>query len=110
VGIYGVLSFAVAQQTHEIGVRRALGAQTRDVLKLVVGQGFKLTLIGGMIGLVAAFGLTRLLSSMLYGLSGLDPPTFLAVFVVLGCAAFLACYLPARRAASVDPMRALRYE
>jgi predicted permease len=110
VGIYGVLSFLVAQQTHEIGVRMALGAQTRDVLALVVWHGTRLIVIGGLIGLAAAAGLTRFLSSLLYGVSPMDPLAFGGVSAVLSAIALLACWLPARRAAKVDPMVALRYE
>ncbi|HZE69978.1 MAG TPA: ABC transporter permease [Pyrinomonadaceae bacterium] len=110
VGLYGVMSYSVAQRTNEIGIRMALGAQTRDVLRLIVGQGFKLVLIGLAIGLVGAFALTRLLASLLFDVGTKDPLTFVAVAGILAFVAVLACYLPARRASRVDPLIALRYE
>ena len=110
VGLYGVISFSVSQATHEIGIRMALGAQAAHVLKLVVGQGFVLTVIGVIIGLAGAFGLTRFLKTLLYGVTPTDPLTFVLVSVSLFVVSALACYLPARRATKVDPLTALRYE
>jgi putative ABC transport system permease protein len=110
VGLYGVMSYSVAQRTNEIGIRMALGAQTRDVLKLIVSQGFKLVILGLVLGLGGAFLAMKVISSLLFGVTTKDPYTFIAVALVLLVIALVACYIPARRAARVDPLVALRYE
>ena len=110
VGIFGVLNYSVAQRTQEIGLRVALGAQTRDVLRLVLGQGVRLILFGLALGLAVSFALTRVLAVMLFGVTPTDPLTFVGVSLLLTSVALLACYIPARRATKVNPLVALRYE
>ena len=110
VGIYGVISYLIGQRTHEIGIRMALGAQQSKVLSQVLGEGLRLAIIGAVLGLAAAYALTRLMTRLLYGVSPTDPLTFAAVAALLVIVALAACYVPARRAAAVDPMVALRHE
>ena len=110
VGVYSVLAYNVQQRTQEIGVRMALGARGNDVLRLVVGQGVRLALIGVAIGLVLAFGITKALVSVLFHVSPSDPLSYVAVALFLGTIAALASWVPARRATRVDPMIAMRYE
>jgi len=110
VGIYGVMSYAITQRTNEIGVRVALGAQHRDVLWLILGQGLRLALLGGALGIAASLALTRYMSHLLFGISPRDPQSFIAIPIALLAVAMLACYVPARRAMRVDPIVALRYE
>jgi putative ABC transport system permease protein len=110
IGIYGVMAYAVTQRTQEIGVRMALGARRQDVLRLVLGLGVRLTIIGVLIGLVGAFVSTRLMTSLLFEISAANPLAFMLPATLLAIVTLLAAYLPARRAASIDPMRALRAE
>ena len=110
VGVYGVLSYSVNQQTREIGIRMAMGAPTASVLSLVVRQGMRLALVGLAMGLVIALAGMRVLSSLLFGVSAHDPVMFAGVSLILATAAILACYVPARRAAKINPISALRYQ
>jgi putative ABC transport system permease protein len=107
IGIYGVMAYSVTQRTQEIGIRMALGAQKSDVLRLVVRQGMTLAAIGVVVGLVGALGLTRVISNLLFGVGASDPTTFIVISLLLIAVAFVACYLPARRAAKLDPVIAL---
>ena len=110
IGIYGVVAYSVAQRTREVGIRMALGAQKKDVLKMVLSQGVALVAWGAGLGLIACYWLSRLVSSQLYGVSAYDPATLVSVVVVLIVVALLATYIPARRATKVNPLVALRYE
>ncbi len=110
IGLYGLMAYSITQRRNEIGIRMALGARREDILRLILRQGLRLTLIGMGLGLVASVFLTRVLSSMLFTVGPTDPQTFVAVALLLAGVALAACFIPARRAAKVDPMVALRYE
>jgi putative ABC transport system permease protein len=108
VGLFGVISYSVAQRTREVGIRRALGAQQSDILRLIVGQGIGLTMAGVAIGIGGAFALTRVIKGLLFGVSATDPATFVEAAALFVLIAFVASYLPARRATRIDPIAALR--
>lgn len=110
IGIYGLMAYSVRQRTQELGIRMALGAQAADVRNLVIGQGMRVAIIGVLIGTAASFGLTRLIASLLFGVKSWDPVAFVCVPVFLALVALFAVWLPARRAARIDPAIALRYE
>jgi putative ABC transport system permease protein len=108
IGLYAVMAYSVSQRTHEIGIRLALGAPRRNILRLILGQGLKLTLAGMTLGMAGSLALTKVMAQLLYGVTTADPPTFILVSLTLAGAALLACWLPARRATRVDPLIALR--
>jgi putative ABC transport system permease protein len=110
VGIYGVISYSVGQRRHEIGVRLAIGARKVDILRLIIGQGLRLTVVGALVGVVASLGLARFISSYLWGVTPTDPLTYVLVALFFAGVAVIACSVPASRAAGVDPVEALRYE
>jgi putative ABC transport system permease protein len=110
IGLYGTIAYSITRKTHEIGIRLALGAKPRDVLRMVLGKGLQLTLVGVFIGILAALAVMRLIATMIYGVTPTDPMTFAGVAIFLMPVALFACYIPARRATRVDPMVALRHE
>jgi putative ABC transport system permease protein len=110
IGLYGVVAFSVTRRTQEIGIRMSIGAQRSDVLRLILGEGARMAALGVVIGIAASMAITRLMSSLLFGISATDPVTFVCVAVLLSLVALLASYIPARRAMRVDPIVALRYE
>jgi putative ABC transport system permease protein len=110
IGLYGVMAYSVSQRTRELGIRVSVGAERRDIFKLILGEGLAISVVGLLAGLVATLAVTRLTANLLYGVSSTDPATFIVIALLLLCVTLLACYFPARRATKVDPMIALRFE
>jgi putative ABC transport system permease protein len=110
VGIYSIMSYTVTQRTSEIGIRMSLGAEARDIMRLIVGQALKLVGIGILVGVIVALGATRVMTTLLYGITATDPLTFVSICLIIGAIALIASYVPANRATKVDPLVAIRYD